>query len=176
LKKILILILKLFYRHIEGANPYHVFATVFFPQKILRINGSVSWPVDPRSRVLHHRNITVGKRSFPGWSHGCYIQGRNGIHIGHNLRMGPHVGLISCNHELDNYDAWSGAKPIQIGDNVWIGMNTVVLPGIHIGNNVVIGAGSIVTTDIPENSIAAGNPCKVIKEKTPYTGLDYSQK
>ena len=56
------------------------------------------------------------------------------------------------------------AKPIEVGNNVWIGGNVVVLPGVTIGDNVVIGAGSIVTKDIPSNSVAVGNPCKVIKE------------
>ena len=55
------------------------------------------------------------------------------------------------------------AKAIEIGDNVWIGGNVVVLPGVKIGNNVVIGSGSIVTKDIPSNVVAVGNPCKVIK-------------
>ena len=56
------------------------------------------------------------------------------------------------------------AKPITVGDNVWIGGNVVVLPGVTIGSNSVIGAGSVVTKDIPSNVVAVGNPCKVIKE------------
>lgn len=56
------------------------------------------------------------------------------------------------------------AKPIEIGDNVWIGGNVVVLPGVKIGNNSVIGAGSVVNKDIPENTIAVGNPCRSIKK------------
>ncbi|MBN4062202.1 MAG: hypothetical protein COA57_16140 [Flavobacteriales bacterium] len=147
----------------------------FPPQKILRINGSVPWPVHYTSRVLYHKNIKVGNRSAPGNNSGCYIQGRNGIEIGHNLRMGPNVGLISANHDLNNYDRWVKSEPIRIGDNVWVGMNSVVMPGIKIGHNVVIGADSVVNKDIPSNSIAAGNPCEIIKEKPPYTGFDYSK-
>lgn len=105
----------------------------------------------------------------------CYIQARNGIKIGNNLRMGPGVGLISANHSPDDYDIHLKEKPIVIGDNVWIGMNSVVLPGVNIGNNVMIGANSVVTKDIPSNCVAMGNPCRVIKEKTPYKGFDYSQ-
>ena len=56
------------------------------------------------------------------------------------------------------------AKPIEVGNNVWIGGNVVVLPGVKIGDNCVIGAGSVVVKDIPENSVAVGNPCKVIKK------------
>jgi len=104
----------------------------------------------------------------------CYVQARNGIEIGHNFRMGPGVGLISANHDHDDYDRHLPGKPIRIGNNVWIGMNSVIMPEVTIGDNVIIGAGSIVTTDIPSNSIAAGNPCRVIREKSPYRGFDYS--
>jgi acetyltransferase-like isoleucine patch superfamily enzyme len=83
------------------------------------------------------------------------------------------VGLISANHDLDDYDRWPTCPPILIGNNVWIGMNTVVLPGITIGDNVAIGANSVVTKNIPANSIAAGNPCRVIRAKAPYKGKDY---
>jgi len=105
---------------------------------------------------------------------GCYIQARNGIRLGNNVRIGPGVGIISAGHSLDDYDVHEDGPPIVIGNNVWIGMNSVILPEVTIGDNVVVGAGSIVTTDIPANSIAAGNPCKVIKPKPPYRGFDYS--
>lgn len=105
---------------------------------------------------------------------GCYIQARNGIRLGNNVRIGPGVGLISAGHSLDDYDVHEKGPPIRIGNNVWVGMNAVILPGITIGDNVVVGAGSIVTADIPANSIAAGNPCKVIKTKAPYQGFAYS--
>ena len=88
--------------------------------------------------------------------------------------MGPGVGLISANHDINDYDKWIKTNPIEIGNNVWIGMNSVVMPSVIIGDNVVIGANAVVTSDIPSNSIAVGNPCKVIKLKPPYTGKDYS--
>lgn len=147
----------------------------FFPQKILRINGAVPWPVHFTSRVLYHKNIRVGRRSSPGSNSGCYIQGKNGIQIGHNCRFGPNVGLISANHDAGDYDRWVKTGPITIGNNVWIGMNAVVLPGVHIGDNVIVAANSVVTEDIPANSIAAGSPCRVIKPKGPYTGKDYAK-
>jgi len=106
---------------------------------------------------------------------GAYVQARNGIHIGHNLRMGPGVGLISSNHVPSDYDSHSSEDPIQIGSNVWIGMNTVVLPGVRIGDNVIIGANSVVSKDISSNVVAAGNPCRIISEKEPYSGKDYSE-
>lgn len=146
----------------------------FLPQKIFRKNGNIPWPVHPTSRVLHHENIEIGNRTAPGLNCGCYIQGRGGIVIGNNCRIGPNVGLISANHDPSNYDRWINLeKPIHIGNNVWIAMNTVVMPGISIGDNVIIGANSTVTHDIPSNSIAVGSPCKVIQKKMPYTGEPY---
>jgi len=100
----------------------------------------------------------------------------NIINIGKNGLIGPGVQLLTASHPLSarerlitskenlktSYKTFS--KPIQIGDNVWIGGNTVVLPGITIGNNVTIGAGSVVTKDIPDNMLAFGNPCKIIRQ------------
>lgn len=145
----------------------------FFVQKILRINGSIPWPVHPTSRILYSKNIKIGNRSFPGNNIGNYIQGRCGIIIGDNCRFGPGVGLISANHALNNYDVWIKSDPITIGDNVWLGMNVVVMPGVEIGSNVVIGSNSVVTKNVPSNTIAAGNPCKIIKQKETYVGKEY---
>lgn len=166
--------LRIFYPKSKGINFIYLLY-YFIPQKILRLNGCVPWPVHFTSRVLYYKNIQVGNRTAPGMNANCYIQGRNKIIIGHNVRIGPGVGLISANHDLDDYDRWTKVPPISIGDNVWIGANAVVLPGVKIGDNVVIGAGSVVTKDIPSNSIAVGNPCRVIKEKGPYKGKDYSK-
>lgn len=146
----------------------------FIPQKIFRKNGRIPWPAHPSSRFLYSNKITVGNRCAPGINAFCYIQARNRIILGNNVRIGPGVGLISAGHNLNDYDKHDNCNPIHIGDNVWIGMNSVILPGVQIGNNVAIGAGSVVTSDIPSNSIAVGNPCKIIKEKGPYRGRDYS--
>ena len=163
----------IFYPDAKGFSlPYLLYC--FFPQKILRINGRVSWPVHFTSRILFYKNIKVGNRTAPGMSSCCYIQGRNGIILGHNVRIGPGVGLISANHDKNDYDKWNEAPPIKIGSNVWIGMNSVVLPGISIGDNVIIGANSVVVTDIKSDSIASGNPCSIIRKKDSYQGKDYS--
>lgn len=164
--------LRLFYPRAKGINPVYLLY-MFIPQKILRINGNVPWPVHFTSLVLHPKKIEVGRNSPVGINIGCYVQGKGGIRIGSNLRMGPNVGLISANHDLQDYDKWVDVGPIEIGDNVWLGMNVVVMPGVKIGNNVVVGANSTVNADIPDNSIAVGNPAKVIREKPPYTGIAY---
>lgn len=158
---------RLFYIRFRGMKNYYL-TFFFFPQKILRINGSCKWPVHFSSRVLFAKKIKAGNNSAPGLSNGCYVQAKNGIIIGNNLRMGPGVGLISANHNPDNYDQWIKSDPIIIGNNVWIGMNSVILPGVEIGSNVIIAANSVVNKDIPENSVTAGNPAIVIREKKPY--------
>lgn len=79
----------------------------------------------------------------------------------------PNVSLFTATHPIDAEKRNSGiefAMPITIGNNVWIGGNSVVMPNVTIGNNVVIGAGSVVTKDIPDNCIAVGNPCRVLRE------------
>ncbi len=174
LRYIASLIVRAAFSQAAGADPLAVVGSVFVTQKVLGFNRFVGWPMHHTSRVVKPGNVKLGKRSFPGWSQGCYIQAKNGITIGHNLRMGPNVGLISANHSADDYDVWVGDGPITIGDNVWIGMGAVVLPGVTIGDNVVIAANSVVNRDVPSNCIAGGIPCKVIKDKAPYTGFDYS--
>lgn len=144
--------------------------SLFFPQKILRINGNIPWPVHHSSRVFYRKNITMGSHCAPGMSLGCYIQARNGINLGNNVFFGPGVGLISSGHCKEDYYHFEKTGPIVIGDDVWVGMNSVILPGVNIGNNVIIGAGSVVTHNIKSDSIAVGNPCKVIKKKSTYTG------
>ncbi len=165
--------LKWFFPKAKGISPLYMIIP-FITQKILRINGGTPWPVHFTTRVLYAKKIEIGNRSTPGSNSGCYIQGRCGIKIGHNLRLGPGCGLISANHDADDYDTWVKSEPLEIGDNVWIGMNTVIMPGVKIGDNVIIGSNSVVNKDIPSNSIAAGIPCKVLKEKEPYKGKDYS--
>jgi len=166
--------LRFFYPNAKGI---HLIYLLYFivPQKLFRINGSIPWPVHFTSRVLFYKNIKVGNRSAPGMNANSYVQARNGIHIGSNFRMGPGVGLISADHKEDDYDIHQKTIPITIGDDVWVGMNAVILPGVSIGSNVMIGANSVVTKNIPSNVVAAGNPCQVIREKKAYNGIDYTK-
>ncbi len=83
--------------------------------------------------------------------------------------MAPNVAIYTAGHPLHpvaRNSLYEYGIGVSIGDNVWIGGNTVILPGVHIGNNVVIGAGSVVTKDIPDWSLAAGNPCRVLRQIT----------
>jgi len=151
---------------------YLPYSKLFFhyliPQKIFRLNGSVSWPVHFTSTVINSKKIKKGIICDPGDNPNVYIQANNGIVFGSNVGIGSGAKIISSNHSNIDHSKQDDSMPIEIGNNVFIGSNSVVLPGIKIGNNVVVGAGSVVTSDIPSNSIAVGNPCKVIKKKEPY--------
>lgn len=149
--------------------PHVLFFTYTLPQKIFRINGKVPWPVHFTSEIRNYPKIQKGILCDPGDNPNIYIQANNGIIIGHNVGFGAGTSLISSNHNHNNHSLHDECAPIIIGNNVFVGTNSVILPGVNIGDNVVIGAGSIVTKNIPSNSIAVGNPCKVIKEKEPYT-------
>lgn len=89
------------------------------------------------------------------------------IYIGNYVMIGPNVTIATAGHPINPDLRRNVAQfniPVHIGDNVWIGANTVVLPGVTIGENTVIGAGSVVTKDIPSNVVAVGNPCRVLRE------------
>ena len=118
---------------------------------------------------LNHRCIITSEKNaslkigdnvgLSGASIWCFKQ----IEIDNNVRIGANTLITDGDAHLD--DPRAGApKPVHICENVWLGMNVTVLKGVTIGKNTLIGAGSVVTKDIPENVIAAGNPCKVVKE------------
>lgn len=96
------------------------------------------------------------------------IYGAGGVTIGNNTRIACHTVIVSSNHNFDDlsqdiYTQGITAKGIIIGDDVWIGAGVRILDGVHVGNHAVVGAGSVVTKDIPENSVAVGVPARVIR-------------
>ena len=110
-------------------------------------------------------NIEIGKNFYA--NHNLVILDGNKVEFGDNVFVAPNCAFYTAGHPLDYKERNKGleyAKPIKVGNNVWIGGNVIVLPGVSIGDNVVIGAGSVVTKDIPSNVVAIGNPCRVIKE------------
>lgn len=112
-------------------------------------------------------NIEVGENFFANYNLVILDVGK--VRIGENVMFAPNVSIYTAGHPLHPDSRNSGYEygiDITIGDNVWIGGNVCIMPGVNIGNNVVIGAGSVVTKDIPDNMIAVGNPCKVIREIT----------
>ena len=112
-------------------------------------------------------NIEVGENFFANYNLTVLDVGL--VRIGNNAQIAPNVSIYTAGHPVHPESRNSGYEygiAITIGDNVWIGGNAVIMPGVTIGDNVVIGAGSIVTKDLPSNVIAAGNPCRVIREIT----------
>lgn len=110
-------------------------------------------------------NITVGDNFFANVN--LVILDSAKVTFGNNIFIGPNVGIYTPNHSFNRIERAKGqekSSPITIGDDVWIGGNVVVLPGITIGNNVIIGAGSVVTTDIPDNCVVVGNPARIIRK------------
>ena len=110
-------------------------------------------------------NIKIGNNFYSNYN--LTILDGNKVTIGNNVFLAPNVSIYTAGHPIDKDIRNSGleyAKEICIGNDVWIGGNTVILPGVKIGNNVVIGAGSVVNRDIEDNCVACGNPCKVVKK------------
>ena len=110
-------------------------------------------------------NIEIGDNFYS--NHNLIILDAAKVIIGDNVFIAPNCGIYTAHHPIDVIERNKGleyASPVKIGNNVWIGGNVTILPGVTIGDNCTIGAGSIVTKDIPANSVAYGNPCKVAKK------------
>lgn len=123
--------------------------------------------VNPPFYCDYGKNIEVGKNFFANYN--CMIIDVAKVTIGENCMMAPNVAIYTAGHPIHpaaRNSAYEYGIEVTIGDNVWLGGNTVVVPGVHIGSNVVIGAGSVVTKDIPDWSVAVGNPCRVVKKIT----------
>ena len=123
--------------------------------------------IEPPFRCDYGYNIEIGENFYSNYN--LIILDCAKVTIGDNVLIGPNVGIYTAghplHHELRNQE-YEYAFPISIGDNVWIGGNVVINADVSIGNNSVIGSGSVVTKDIPDNVIAVGNPCKVLREIT----------
>lgn len=135
-------------------------------KKILGKTGE-SINIQPPFRCDYGYNIEVGENFFANYNLIVLDVGK--VRIGNNVQIAPNVAIYTAGHPIHPDSRNSGYEygiDIEIGDNVWIGGNTCIMPGVKIGKNVVIGGGSVVTKDIPDNMIAVGNPCKVIREIT----------
>ncbi|MDR2918271.1 MAG: sugar O-acetyltransferase [Tannerella sp.] len=140
--------------------------------ELLGSHGEKVWITAPFF-VDYGENIHLGENCEINCN--CVFLDCNTITIGKNALIGPNVQIYAVGHPVKASDRFpisqtedfafcqSITAPVTIGDNVWIGGNSVILPGVSIGNNVTIGAGSVVTKSIPDNSLAVGNPCRVIR-------------
>ena len=132
-------------------------------RKILGKAGKNLWIESP-FQCDYGYNIEIGDNFYS--NHNLIILDCAKVKIGDNVFVGPNVGIYTPCHPIDakermTFKEW--AEPVTIGNDVWLGGNVTILPGVSIGNNVVIGAGSVVTKDIPSNCVAVGNPCKPVK-------------
>lgn len=120
--------------------------------------------VEPPFYCDYGYNLRFGKKFYA--NHNLVILDGALVTLGDHVFLGPNVVISSVGHPTDASTRNSGfefVKPIQIGDNVWIGANVVILPGVEIGSNVTIGAGSVVTRSIESDCVAVGNPCRVMR-------------
>lgn len=127
-----------------------------------------SWSaIKPPFHCDYGKFIEMGDGCFINYD--CIILDACKVEIGNNVFIGPRTCIYSASHPIDASVRTAGydiSKPVTICDNVWIGGNVVVNPGVTVGEGSVIGSGSVITKDIPPNVIAAGNPCRVIREIT----------
>ncbi len=142
-------------------------------QRLFKKVGKNVW-IEPDFRCEFGKNITIGDDVYINF--GCVILDCGQVSIGSNTLIGPNVGLFSGNHATDAEERAVGGlipKPITIGRRVWICGNVSVVPGVTIGDDTIIGAGSVVTHDIPAGVVAAGNPCRVLREITDSDKVGY---
>lgn len=124
--------------------------------------------VAPGARFGSGAVVSLGKNS--NLSRDCWLLGD--VTIGDNVVMGPEVATLTSNHEFQSTEVsiitqgQQEVEPVVIGDDVWIGLRSILLPGVKIGSHAVIGAGSVVTKDVPKWAIVAGNPARVIKYRS----------
>lgn len=137
----------------------------FFFQRILGINSSVPWPCSSRVMITNPSNIIFDIDDLNNFqTGGNYFQSFGKIHIGKGSFIAPNVGIITQNHDLSNPQNRDEAKDVIIGEKCWIGMNSIILPGVVIGDHTIVGAGAVVTKSFPEGyCVIAGNPAKLIK-------------
>jgi maltose O-acetyltransferase len=138
------------------------------PEALRRLFGGLGEgsEVLPRFQCDYGTQITVGAGCFINYD--AIFLDCASITIGDRVSIGPRVQLVTALHPVDDHPArragWESAAPIVIGDNVWLAAGVIVCPGVTIGDNAVIGAGSVVTRDVPPGVLAAGNPCRIIRE------------
>lgn len=160
-------------------NPKSHFRTVgigtiflnFLVQKLFRVNKSVSFMIHYTSRINDPQGIEIEESAESkvvyqcfASSNGCYMNAYNGIKIAKNVMFASGVKLISANHDFIERKKHIKSSPIIIEENVWLGANVIVLPGVKIGKNSIIGAGSIVTKNVEANAVYVGNPAQKVKE------------
>lgn len=138
----------------------------WFGQKILGKNRHVPWPVPPYVAIGVPENICFHPDDMRNFhTIGSYFQGIGAkVIIGKGCRIAAGTGFITANHDYADITKNASGREIVLGDSCWVGMNAVLLPGVHLGPHTMVGAGSVVTKSFPEGyCVVAGNPARVIK-------------
>ncbi|AWK52732.1 galactoside O-acetyltransferase [Clostridium beijerinckii] len=133
-------------------------------KKLLGDMGEHIW-IEAPVHMAYGINVHIGNNFYANFN--LVIVDDIDVYIGENVMIAPNVTITPTGHPVDSDLRRPGTQfsiPVRIGNDVWIGSNAVILPGITIGDNSVIGAGSVVTHDIPENVVAVGNPCRVLRK------------
>ena len=142
-------------------------------RRLFKAVGKNVW-IEPDFRCEFGKNISIGNDVYINF--GCVILDCGQVKIGNQVLIGPNVGIYDANHALDAEERMDGALlpgKVTIGNRVWIGGGTIILPNVTIGDDTVIGAGSIVTHDIPSGVVAVGNPCNVLRKITDMDKVGY---
>ena len=147
-------------------------------QVLRKILGAMGENVffEPSFRCEFGFHIHIGNDFYANFD--CVMLDGGGIEIGDNVLLGPRVGIYTTRHTYDPKERAAGAcfaKPVKIGSNVWIGGGVHIDCGVTVGDNSIIGAGSVITRDIPANVVAAGVPCRVIRELSGEEKTEYFQ-
>jgi acetyltransferase-like isoleucine patch superfamily enzyme len=139
----------------------------FWGRLILKTNIGVPFPISPKIAVINPDNIHFDMNDLNNFQgQGKYFQaiGTGHIYIGKGSWIAPNVGIITTNHNVSDLSQHLEGKDVRIGELCWIGMNSVILPGVELGSNTIVGAGSVVTKSFANgNCVIAGNPAKVIR-------------
>lgn len=139
-----------------------------FMQKIVGVNRHIPYPVSFRMTVMNYENIFFDIDDLDNFQKvGSYFQAAADayIFIGKGTYIAGNVGIITANHDLNNLEVPAPGKSVRIGEKCWIGMNSMILPGVELGEHTIVGAGSVVTKSFPAgNCVIAGNPAKCIRE------------
>ena len=154
------------YRGVDGPGCPRLCAC-WFQQKIRGKNRKAVWPVTNLSLVGEPDNLAIDETSERVlMTPGLYLQCMDAkTVIGRRVYIAPNVGIITANHDLNDLSRHVPGKDVRIGDDCWIGMNAVILPGVVLGDRTVVGAGAVVTKSFPEgHCVVAGNPAKVIRD------------
>jgi maltose O-acetyltransferase len=120
--------------------------------------------IRPPLYVDYGSNVRIGARCFANF--GLVTLDVAAITIGDDVQIGPHVQLLTATHPLEpgpRRDKWESARPVTIGNNVWLGGGAIVLPGRTVGDDTVVGAGAVVTRDLPAGVVAVGNPARIVR-------------